>query len=98
MNISKKISNRKENAMNYIIIKLNRQVESLENVISKLNERIRISDEKQAAIEEKARERGREMTEKEWERYDKLSELRVKCENEIFEIEGAIRRLEDYCS
>lgn len=78
------------------MIKLNKQVESLENIIEKIEQRIEVLRLRKDAIEEKAGDEDRDMTQAEWNRFYKLEEQIEELEGEKDEIENALDYLRDY--
>lgn len=78
------------------MVKLNKQVESLENVIEKIEQKIEELEEKKSAIEENAFDNDREMTRAEWNRYYKIEDEIDELQAEIDEIDNALDYLRDY--
>lgn len=78
------------------MIKLNKQVESLENVVAKIERKIWELEEKKDAIEENAGDEDRDMTKAEWNKFYKLEEQIEELEGEKDEIENALDYLRDY--
>lgn len=70
--------------------KINAIYESLDDLIGEL-------EETRDAIEDKAIDRGRDMTEKEQERYDEIDEQIQAIENCKDNLEYAMSEIEDYC-
>lgn len=79
------------------MIKLNKQMESLEKAQDKIDKRIEELEAKKVAIEDKAADEDREMTKSELDRYfrfdEEISDLR--CEYD--EIQNAIDYISEYC-
>lgn len=71
--------------------KINAIYESLDDLIGEL-------EEKQNAIEDKAIDMDRDMTEKEQERYDEIDEQIQAIENCKDNLEYAMSEIEDYCA
>ncbi len=78
------------------MIKLNKQVDALENILERLENSIDDLIGKQGEIEERAEEHDRDMTGKEQERYVKFQEKIEELEDERDAIESALDYLRDY--
>lgn len=78
------------------MIKLNRQVESLEDVINRLEIKIEELEEKKQAIIDNACERGREITDAEERRMDAIDEKIDELNEEADSVQNAIDYLRDY--
>lgn len=78
------------------MIKLNKQVESLEYIIEKIENKIAELGKKKEAIEEKAGNEDRDFTTAEQNRFDKLEEQIEELQEEIDGIENALIYLREY--
>ena len=78
------------------MIKLNKQVESLETIIEKIENKIAELRKKKEAIEEKAGDEDRDFTTAEQNRFDKLEEQIEELQEEIDGIENALIYLREY--
>lgn len=78
------------------MIKLNRQIDSLESVIEKIEEKIQNLKKKRNAIEEKAAEDDREFTDSELNKFYELGDQIEELEEEINDIEAALEYLRHY--
>ena len=78
------------------MIKLNKQVESLETIVEKIENKIAELRKKKEAIEEKAGDEDRVFTTAEQDRFDKLEEQIEELQEEIDGIENALIYLREY--
>lgn len=78
------------------MIKLNKQVEALENVIEKIERKIEMLELKKDALEECAFDEDRDMTKIEWDTFHKCEEQIEELQGEKDEIENALDYLRDY--
>ena len=79
-----------------MMIKLTKQVNSLESILERLEIKIDELTEKQSEIEYNAMDHDRDMTEKECDRYDALQEKIEELEAERDDIENALDYLREY--
>ena len=79
------------------MMKLNKQVDSLQAVIDKIQEKIDTLQEKMDALEEKAGDEDRDLTKAEQNRFDKWEEEISELEDEMDSVQNAIDYLMDYC-
>lgn len=78
------------------MIKLNRQIDSLESAIEKIEEKIKNLAKKRNAIEEKAAEDDREFTGSELKKFYELGDQIEELEGELDDIEIALEYLRHY--
>lgn len=78
------------------MVKLNKQVNSLENVIEKIERKIEELSDKMDAIQETACDEDRELTSREWDKIWKWEEEISELEDEVIEIENALNCLREY--
>ena len=78
------------------MIKLNRQVESLEDIIHKIEMKIEELEEKKQAIIDNACDHDRELTSAEEKRMDALDEKIDELNEEADNVQNAIDYLRDY--
>ena len=78
------------------MIKLNRQIDSLESAIEKIEEKIQNLTKKRNAIEEKAADDDREFTGSELNKFCELGDQIEELEEEINDIEAALEYLRHY--
>lgn len=78
------------------MIKLTKQVESLERVLDRFEEKIDTLIDMKAALEVKADRHGRQMTVHEQERYAAIDEKIRELEHERKDVESAIGYLGEY--
>lgn len=78
------------------MVKLNKQVDSLENVIEKIERKIEELSDKMLTLQDIAGEEDRELTSREWDKIWKWEEEISELEDEIIEIENALNYLREY--
>ena len=78
------------------MIKLNKQVEALENIMEKIDAKIEALEEKKENIIDNACEHDREITDAEYRRIDKIDEEIDELNEEVDNIQNAIDYLRDY--
>ena len=78
------------------MIKLNKQVESLENIVEKIERKIEMLELKKDSLEENALDEDREMTKTEWNTFYKCEEQIEELQGEKDEIENALDYLRDF--
>lgn len=78
------------------MVKLNKQVDSLENVIEKIERKIEELSDKMLILQDIAGEEDRELTSREWDKIWKWEEEISELEDEIIEIENALNYLREY--
>lgn len=78
------------------MIKLNKYIYSLKRVIEKIEYRIEELEEKKTTLEDRAGESDREMTNREWNLYEKYDAEIENLEDEKTDIFNAIDYLEEY--
>lgn len=78
-------------------MKLTKYYDKIQAIYESLDELIGTLEENQIAIEDKAIEHDRDMTEKEQERYDEIDEQIRAIETCKDNLEYAMSEIEDYC-
>ena len=78
------------------MIKLTKQVESLEKVLEKLGEKIELLEDRKEVIEDNAAEHDRDLTEREQERWDHIDDELQELLAEEGDIENALDYLRSY--
>lgn len=78
------------------MIKLNKQVENLEDIIYKIETKIEELEEKKQAIIDNADEHDRELTSAEYRRMDSIDEKIDELNEEADNVQNAIDYLKDY--
>ena len=78
------------------MIKLSKQVEALEAIIEKLETKIDSMEEKKQSIIEAASLNGRELTDAEYRKLDKLDEQIDELNAEADAVQNAVEQLRDY--
>lgn len=78
------------------MLKLTKQVESLEKVLEKLGEKIELLEDRKEVIEDNAAEHGRDLTEREQERYDRTDFQLQELLAEEGDIEAALDYIREY--
>lgn len=79
-------------------MKLTKYYDRINTIYESLDDLIGELEETRDAIEDKAIERGRDMTEKEQERYEEIDEQIQAIENCKDNLEYAMSEIEDYCA
>lgn len=79
-------------------MKLTKYYDRINTIYELLDDLIGELEETRDAIEDKAIERGRDMTEKEQERYEEIDEQIQAIENCKDNLEYAMSEIEDYCA
>lgn len=75
---------------------MTKQVESLEKILEKLGEKIELLEDRKEVIEDNAAEHGRDLTEREQERYDRIDFQLQELLAEEGDIENALDYLRSY--